>query len=148
MSYRALLSFLRNPKEKFPQPFWKPIQKALECPRKPLVPSQSKQEEKRSKSTRDTNAARMQASTLVSNHDNLIESLRKSVKGVGKEVSFVRLTPEEKAQLFDIVYTYKRQGIKTSENEINRIAINFLIHDYEAHVENSLLAKVLAALNA
>jgi hypothetical protein len=70
------------------------------------------------------------------------------VKSVGKEVTFVRLTLEEKNQLVDIAYTCKRQGIKTSENEISRIAINFLLEDYKTNGEASILAKVLASLLA
>jgi hypothetical protein len=77
----------------------------------------------------------------------LIEAIRKSVKHPGKEVTFVRLTPEEKAQLGDIVYAYKKQGIKTSENEIARIGLKQLIADYTANGQNSILAKVLKALN-
>lgn len=89
-----------------------------------------------------------QASTLTNQDAENIERIRKVVKAIGKEVTYVRLLPEEKEKLGDIVYAYKRLGIKTSENEIGRIAINFLTQDYEAHGENSVLAKVLAALNA
>lgn len=78
----------------------------------------------------------------------MIEAIRKSVRHIGKEVSFVRLTPDEKRQLADITYTYKSQGIKTSENEISRIGINWMLEDYQANGANSVLAKVLAALNA
>jgi hypothetical protein len=78
----------------------------------------------------------------------MIETIRKTVKSLGNKVSFTRLTPEEKGRLADIVYTYKRQGIKTSENEINRIAINFLIEDFQTHGEDSVLAQVIEALNA
>lgn len=88
------------------------------------------------------------ASTLASYRASLINSIRKTVKSVGKEVSFVRLTPEEKNQLIDIVYTYKRQGVKTSENEINRIAVNFLLEDYKANGKSSVLARVIDALLA
>lgn len=87
--------------------------------------------------------------SMQSNQDaENIERIRKVVKTSGKEVTFVRLLPEEKEKLVDIVYVYRRLGIKTSENEIGRIAINFLTQDYEANGENSVLAKVLAALNA
>jgi hypothetical protein len=87
-------------------------------------------------------------STLASNQDNIIETIRKTVKSLGREVSFTRLTPDEKSRLADIVYTYKRQGIKTSENEINRIAINFLIEDFNRNGKKSILAQVIEALNA
>lgn len=88
------------------------------------------------------------ASLLASYHASSIDHIRKTVKTVGKEVTFVRLTVEEKNQLSEIAYAYKRQGIKTSENEISRIAINFLLEDYKANGEASILAKVLASLLA
>jgi hypothetical protein len=99
--------------------------------------------------------ARTRASTQASKHasasreePNVVESIRKVVKRPGKEVVYVRLTPEEKGQLADVVYTYKRQGIRTSDNELGRIAINGLLADYQEHGDQSLLAKVLAALEA
>jgi hypothetical protein len=88
------------------------------------------------------------ASVLASVDSKTIEAIRKVVKTQGREVSFIRLTPEEKAQVSDIVYTYKRQGQKTTENQINRIAINYLLHDYHEHGEQSVLARVLASLLA
>jgi len=95
--------------------------------------------------------ASKQASTLASSSTDLadvIEAIRRVVKVPGKEVSFVRLTPDEKGHLADIVYTYKRRGRKTTENEINRIAVNFILEDYHANGEASVLARVLEALRA
>jgi hypothetical protein len=88
------------------------------------------------------------ASTREMLDRTVIEAIRRTVKVPGREVSYVRLTPEEKGQLTDIVYTYKRQGMKTSENEINRIAVNYMLADYQEHGEQSILAMVLAALQA
>ena len=88
------------------------------------------------------------ASVLALYPESLIDNLRKIVKSTGKEVSFVRLTPEEKKQLVDIVYTYKSQGVKTSETEINRIAVNYMLEDYKTHGQTSLLAQVIAAMLA
>jgi hypothetical protein len=92
------------------------------------------------------NGASQLASTLAIDSGDSIRAIRKVVRMPGKEVSFVRLTPEEKAQVADIVYTYKRQGQKTTENEINRIALNHLLLDYHENGEHSVLARVLAAL--
>jgi hypothetical protein len=92
--------------------------------------------------------ARQRADEQASDDRELVDAIRKVVKVPGREVSFVRLTPEEKAQLTDIMYTYKRQGMKTTETEINRIALNYLLHDYHEHGEHSVLARVLAALLA
>ena len=88
------------------------------------------------------------ASVLASTEPEAIETIRRVVKTPGREVSFVRLTPKEKEQLADVVYTYKRQGVKTTETEVNRIAINSLLADYRANGERSILARVLAALQA
>ena len=99
-------------------------------------------------SPEDSVLASQPAITLASVRADEIESIRQIIKVPGREVSFVRLTPEEKAHLSDIVYTFKRQGQKTSETEINRIAINFLLLDFHEHGEQSVLARVLAALRA
>ncbi len=108
-----------------------------------LTPSTS-----RKASYKDSKHDSKLASKIADNHDDVVEIIRKAVKVPGKEVSFVRLTAEEKRQLADIVYTYKRQGKKTSENEINRIAINYILEDYRANGEQSILAKVIASLLA
>jgi hypothetical protein len=116
-----------------PPPAQEPVAKTLV--RQPAPKKASRQDSKR-------------ASTIASNQEDVIEKIRKTVKSLGNKVSYTRLTPEEKGRIADIVYTYKRQGMKTSENEINRIAINFLIEDFHAHGEDSVLAKVIEALNA
>jgi hypothetical protein len=72
-----------------------------------------------------------------------MEGIRKAVKQLGKEVTFCRFTQDEKTSLGDIVYTYKRNGIRTSENEIVRIAVNWLIENYRTDGQNSVLAQVL-----
>ena len=76
-----------------------------------------------------------------------LATVRKTLKFIGKEVLYVRLTQEEKNQVSDIEYTYHRQGIKTSGNEIGRIALNVLLADYKAHGEHSILAKILTELH-
>jgi hypothetical protein len=38
--------------------------------------------------------------------------------------------------------------VKTSVNEIGRIALNYLLADYEAHGERSFLGRVLASKRA
>jgi len=77
----------------------------------------------------------------------LLETIRKTVRQVGKEAATYRLTEEEKQHLADIVYTYKRRGYRTSDNELARIAINWLILDYQEEGEQSVLARVLEALH-
>ena len=82
-----------------------------------------------------------------SNHDTSIELVRKAVKIIGKEAATYRLTKKEKQELFEIIYTYRSQGTKISENEIARIAINYLIIDYQSNSVKSILQEVMDALN-
>ena len=103
-------------------------------------------------SSSDSSDVTTQASVLALNQDDIVETIRKTVKQVGKDTLFVRLTPEEKHQVASVVYAlnemYRGEGRKTSENEIGRIGVNFLLEDYKANGEQSILAEVLAALNA
>ena len=80
---------------------------------------------------------------------DLIETVRKTVKNPGKEeVLYVRLSKEEKDKLADVSYTYKRQGIKTSDNELVRIALNALLEEYKINGAKSVLALILESLHA
>ncbi len=135
-------TLLEDPKKATPQPELQPSVKKQTGGHTAPKPVVSKAHSKSS-----SNESK-HASTISNTQEELIETLRKTVKRLGKEVTYVRLTPEEKTQLADIIYTYKRQGTKTSENEIARIGLNYLIADYQANGEESVLAKVIAALNA
>jgi hypothetical protein len=76
----------------------------------------------------------------------MVEAIRKAVKLVGKEAATHRSTPEEKLAIADIIYTYRRQGYNTSENEITRIAIHWLVWDHQTNGLTSVLAQILKAL--
>lgn len=80
-------------------------------------------------------------------HETMVESIRAAVRQFGKEAATHRFTPEEKKAIADMIYAYKAHKIRTSENEISRIAVNFVIDDYRENGENSILHKVLIALN-
>ena len=108
------------------------------------------------KVSRDTMTPRHHDTTVSRNHATMtplpeadvFEVVRKAVKQIGKEAATHRFTLEEKNLLADIEYTYKRQGIRTSENEITRIAINYVIAEYKQNGEESILAKILKRLNS
>lgn len=76
----------------------------------------------------------------------LIDEIRHAVKELGKEAATYRFTKTEKDALRDLVYIYGRQGLKTSENEIARIAINWLFEDNKTSGEQSIIYLVLQAL--
>jgi hypothetical protein len=86
--------------------------------------------------------------TMVSRHyETTVEAIRKAVKEFGKEAATYRFTPEEKEAITDIVYAYKQRGIKTSENEITRIGVNFILQDHRENNKKSILDLVIKALN-
>jgi hypothetical protein len=98
-------------------------------------------------SKQDSSIASKQSSMIAITTD-VIENIRKVVKYPGKEeVLYVRLSKEEKDSLADVSYTYKRQSIKTSDNEIVRVAVNAILEDYKTNGANSLLAKVIESLH-
>jgi hypothetical protein len=113
-----------------------------------LSPIPAKTERKASKPQyRDTKPPRHHATVIPRYHDTVIEVIRAAVKAFGKEAATHRFTLEEKKAIADIVYAYKRTGIRTSENELSRIGVNFLVEDYRKNGESSILHKVLKALN-
>jgi hypothetical protein len=119
----------------------------------PLLPKETKPKsvpakEKRLKpSNRDTTIPRNHDTMVSRYHDTIIELVRRALKELGKEAATHRFTQEEKRSIADIIYTYKNQGVRTSENEIARIAVNFIVEDYKENGINSVLDKVLKALN-
>lgn len=95
----------------------------------------------------DTTVARDHDTVVSRYHDTLVELIRAAVKQFGKEAATHRFTSEEKKAIADIIYTYKLSGVRTSENEVTRIAVNFLLADYQENGANSILNRVLRALN-
>ena len=84
---------------------------------------------------------------VVSRHQaTTIEYVRRSVKEFGKEAATHRFTLVEKRAIANIVHTLNMQGIRTTENEITRIAINFVIDEFNRQEKDSLLGLVLQAL--
>ena len=96
----------------------------------------------------DTTVSRNHDTTTPSTDEDIFELTRKAVKQIGKEAATHRFTLEEKNMLADIEYSYRRQGIRTSENEIARIAVNYLAQEYRKNGEYSILAKILKLLNS
>lgn len=115
----------------------------------------SKPKENKQPSNRDTVIPRHHDTMTPRYHDTVIPQVpieiislvRKAVKEFGKEAATHRFTEAEKKEIADLIYTYKNRGIKTSENEITRIAVNYVVEDYKENGENSVLHKILEALN-
>jgi len=80
------------------------------------------------------------ATTIPSNHDTVvpryhdtaaIEVVRRALKVFGKEAATHRFTLEEKQEIAKLIFVFRQKNIRTSENEITRIAINWLMLDYK-----------------
>lgn len=132
-----------EPLEAIPSAIPEPLPPQVNPPEKAIVNPVHAQER-----DDDTTPPRYHDTTTPSSDTALIETIRKAVRQLGKEAATHRFTLEEKKLLRDIVYTYGAQGIKTSENEIARIAIHQLILDYRMNNESSVLARVLQSLNS
>ena len=107
------------------------------------------------KTNSDTVTPRHRDTTIPSNRDTTtpdnqteisFESIRKDVKKIGKEAGTHRLTPEEKDKVLKTVFYYTQKGYKTSENEIVRVGLNWLLEDHKINKESSVLHQVLKLL--
>ncbi len=96
----------------------------------------------------DTVVASNRGTTTPLAEEQIVDGIRRAVKVVGKEAATLRLSAAEKAALADIVYGYKRRQVRTSETELIRIAVNYLLQDYQARGEESVVATVLDALQS
>ena len=106
----------------------------------------------------DAHSSREQRGMAETMHDTMVpryhgvvtpgevRRLRNAVKQVGKEAATYRFTREEKDQLSDVIHTCRRRGYRTSEVEITRIALNYLVGDYRSGGKRSVLHRVLRAL--
>jgi len=81
-------------------------------------------------------------------HDGMTAIIAKSVREVGKEVCTYRLTQKEKTALVEIIYHYRMRNSRLSENEIARIAINFIIEDFKADKKDCILSRITEAMKA
>lgn len=95
----------------------------------------------------DTVIPRYHDTTTANPDEPLLLLVRKAVKTFGKEAATHRFTQAEKNAIAEVVYGYRSRGIRTSENEIARIAINYLVYDYQRRGEASILHQCLLALN-
>jgi hypothetical protein len=69
--------------------------------------------------------------------------IRRALQQPGKVAATYRFTQEEKRALRELVYTYGGAGLHTSENEITRIALNWLLENHRQYGQESVLAQVL-----
>lgn len=119
---------------------------AVEEKGEPTTAAKQSEPQKPARTTSSKND-RYYDSNLSSDQIAMFAQIRKAVRARGTEQSIHRLSPQEKRDLKDIVYAYDTQGIRTSEVELTRIALNFLIADHKEHGRGSILAKVLSSLN-
>ena len=97
----------------------------------------------------DTKVSRHHDTEIPRYQGELIQEIRRVVFEPGREAATLRLSAEEKDRLAQVIHEYRgyrRQGRRTSETDIIRIALNFLLQEHEAHGEESILSQVMEAL--
>ncbi len=113
----------------------------------PLFKTVSPSEEKKGASI-ENHIERKHAIMTPRYHDSMTATIAKSVREVGKEVCTYRLTQKEKTALVEIIYHFRMRNSRLSENEIARIAINFLIEDFKADKKDCMLSSIIEAMKA
>lgn len=78
---------------------------------------------------------------------DMVAIIRAAVILTGQASTNYRLTNIEKGRLEEVVWEFKKQGIRTTENEIVRIAINYLLNNHKKDGKDSLLAVTLNLLH-
>ena len=113
----------------------------------PLFKSGISSEEKKGTSI-ESHTERKHAIMTPRYHDGMTATIAKSIREVGKEVCTYRLTQKEKTALVEIIYHYRMRNSRLSENDIARIAINFLIEDFNANRHTCKLSSIVEAMKA
>jgi len=75
--------------------------------------------------------------------DDIMPTVAKAMREVGKEGCTYRLTQREKTALIEIIYHFRMRNCRLSENEIARIAINFLIEDFKTRKNDCLIRRII-----
>jgi hypothetical protein len=96
---------------------------------------------------RDSDASGRQGAPLDGAGDR-VRTLAQGVQELGTKRTTIRFSRSEKAALREIVHTYDRREIRTTENELTRIAVSWLVEDYRELGEGSVLVRVVAQLQA
>lgn len=77
----------------------------------------------------------------------ILENVRKGLRSFGKEAATHRFTLMEKEAITDLIYNFSKLGIRTNENEITRIAVNFILEDFKENENTSILTRIIAMVN-
>lgn len=99
-------------------------------------------------SNRDTTVSRHHDTMTPPAPVSEYELVRRAVREFGKEAATHRFTLQEKKALAELIYAFRQLDIRTNENEIARIAINYVVVDFRRNGDKSILARVLRLLNA
>jgi hypothetical protein len=78
--------------------------------------------------------------------DGLVDAIKLALKAQGKDAATYRFTEEERRALAEITFSYKQTGPRTTENEVVRVAVNYLIQDHRRNGRTSVLCQVLEKL--
>ena len=80
---------------------------------------------------------------VSSNHDTIISSINEGIQEIGRVAATYRLTKWEKEHLQDLIYHFRKESVKVSENSLIRISINYIINDHEVSKKRSIISRIL-----
>jgi len=100
-------------------------------------------------SEQTTKLPKKHKSSLGNESPRYVEDVRVVVKEVGRENSPLRLTANENTMLEDSIYDIKRTfGLRTDKTEVERIALNYILNDYQENGEQSILVAIVRKLRS
>jgi len=90
--------------------------------------------------------AQVQEHLLIDRHKWGAERAVAALKLIGSEKGTMRLTSEERGKLKSTAFNYQTSGVNLSENEILRIALNYLLEEDEYPGSHSRLDQIITEL--
>lgn len=95
-----------------------------------------------------------QSTSTPSERDTTLALIHQSLRVKGSEAASYRLSKIEKQRLTVVLHELKMRNllnpdmldISSNENEVARIALNYLLNDYQTSKDESILVQVLTSL--
>jgi hypothetical protein len=97
-----------------------------------------------------------QSTNIPEQQGVMIAAIHKALRDKSNDAASYRLSKIEKQRLTVVLHELKigsllnpdQLNLSSNENEVARIALNYLLNDYQEHKDNSILVRVLTSLRS
>lgn len=88
------------------------------------------------------------SSPVVGELSPYTDSVRRAVRWPGKESSPLRITADELNKLKAVVRYFEDRGYATDRTQLIRVALNYMLDDFERRGDSSLFTEILDRINS